>query len=98
MSQDIVHLAQMILGDDEFYNQVLSTECREAAYEVATYALNAKTTIDIAVELLKQCYDAGHREGWEDGKTNAEVFAAVNHFLTGQLGFEWINRSKDVQS
>ena len=34
-----------------------------------------------AVDLLKRCYQAGHREGWENGETNDEVFAGVNSFL-----------------
>ena len=34
-----------------------------------------------AEKLLQRCYDAGHREGWQDGETNAEVFSAVNDYL-----------------
>jgi len=39
---------------------------------------------DVALDALKRCYDAGHRNGWEDGETNAEVFAAVNDILSGE--------------
>lgn len=37
-----------------------------------------------SLELLELCYEAGHRQGWEDGPTSEEVFGKVNHFLSGE--------------
>jgi len=48
-----------------------------------------------AVELLIKCYIVGHRQGWQDGATNAEVFDEVNDFLSEQLGDNWSNPHAD---
>lgn len=36
---------------------------------------------DDAIKLLRDCYIAGHRNGWEDGPTNQEVFDRVAMFM-----------------
>lgn len=43
-------------------------------------------TLDKAIKLLVRCYNAGHRDGWQDGETNDEVFDAVNDFLDETIG------------
>lgn len=52
------------------------------AYHVAKALLRA-------MDLLRKCYDAGHRNGWEDGVTNEEVFAAVSDFLAETDPLKW---------
>lgn len=34
-----------------------------------------------AIDLLKRCYQSGHREGWEEGEATDEVMNAVRHWL-----------------
>lgn len=42
-----------------------------------------------AVELLRECYEAGHRNGWENGVTNQEVFGKVCDFLAETDPVTW---------
>lgn len=48
-----------------------------------------------SLELLELCYEAGHRQGWEDGPTSEEVFGKVNHFLSSERLEEEIFPPKD---
>lgn len=57
--------------------------------EAVNKLVDAEIQRDKAIELLKRCYTAGHRQGWEDGESNTECFAAVNDFLSNTLGSEW---------
>ena len=45
-----------------------------------------------AINLLLRCYQAGHRDGWQDGETNSEVFDAVNNYMTDLFGGSWGER------
>ena len=42
-----------------------------------------------AVMLLHKCYQSGHREGWEDGQSSAEVMDEVNDFMCNNFGNDW---------
>ena len=41
--------------------------------------------------LLAMCWVTGHRDGWQDGPTNAETFDAVNTELFNEYGVDWLN-------
>ena len=34
-----------------------------------------------AIDILKRCYQSGHREGWEDGESTEETMNSVRHYL-----------------
>ena len=42
-----------------------------------------------AVMLLYKCYQAGHREGWEDGQSTVEVMNEVHDFMCNNFGNNW---------
>jgi len=44
-------------------------------------------------DLLKRCYVAGHREGWQPGETTRDVMDDVNAALTEAYGPEWNKRN-----
>lgn len=62
---------------------------RELASAVRFHAMRVNTPPQEAIDLLVRCYKVGHREGWQDGETNSEVFEAVNTYLTQHVGSDW---------
>ena len=54
--------------------------------EAESQLRRARSDLREALQLLSRCYRAGHREGWENDWTNAEVFEAVNAFMHNQTG------------
>ena len=55
-----------------------SEECLDDMKDICD---EQNTRLAAAQILLRRCYDAGHREGWQDGETNAEVFSDVSDYL-----------------
>ncbi len=52
----------------------------------------AQVVVTEAFALLVKCWTVGHRDGWQDGQTSAEVFDEVNDFLSEHLGDDWIDK------
>lgn len=46
--------------------------------------LELKARHDRALKALSAAYQAGHRNGWEDGPSNNEVFDEINNILANE--------------
>ena len=50
-----------------------------------------------AIELLKKCYVAGHRDGWQDGQSNEEVMNELHAWMCNNVGDRWANDLPELE-
>ncbi len=52
--------------------------------QLADSVIELDSRYERALDLLAKCYDAGHRNGWEDGPTTEEVMSEVADLIKAE--------------